>query len=181
MKKYKSYFIIIAIIVTISIITGFIYGINNNYDLTGYIDNLSVNNNLFSYHIIFIMLCLVMTISLVGCVGISIIIGFESISIGYILSVFYQNYKINGLVFGLANIGINKLLYLIILIYLFIISTIFLKKSINNISGANKDYYAAIIIPLLKKYTLITIILMLYDIFVYLFGNMLLNSLTSML
>lgn len=181
MKKYKSYFIIIAIIITISIITGFIYGINNNYDLTGYIDNLSTNNNLFSYHLIFLLLCLIMTISLVGLVGISIIIGFESISIGYIISVFYQNYKVNGLLFSLVNVGINKLLYLIILVYLFVISTIFLKKSINNISGANKDYYAAIIIPLLKKYAVITIILMLYDIFVYFFGNMFLNNLTSML
>lgn len=181
MKKYKSYLIIILSIIIISIITGFIYGTNNNYDLTGYLGNLSTNNNLFSYHLIFIVLSFIMTISLVGIVGIGVLIGFESISIGYILSVFYQNYKMNGLLFGLANIGINKLLYLIVLIYLFIISIIFLKKSINNISGANKDYYAAIIIPLLKKYTVITIILMLYDIFVYFFGNIFLNNLTSML
>lgn len=181
MKKYKNYFIIILSIIIISIITGFIYGTSNNYDLTGYLDNLSTNNSLFSYHLTFLVLSFIMTISLVGIVGIGVLIGFESISIGYILSIFYQNYKMNGLLFGLANIGINKLLYLIILIYLFIISIIFLKKSINNISGANKDYYAAIIVPLLKKYIVIMIILMLYDIFVYFFGNMFLNNLTSML
>lgn len=181
MRKYKRFLIMVLVIILISVITGFIYGINNNYDLTGYLENLSTNNSLFTYHLIFIGLCLIMTISLVGIVGISVIIGFESISIGYILSIFYHNYKINGLLYGLINVGINKLLYLIILIYLFIVSCIYLKKSIDNISGAHKDYYAAIVLPLLKKYIIITIILMLYDILIYIFGNIILNNLTNML
>jgi hypothetical protein len=122
-----------------------------------------------------------MTISLVGIIGISIYIGFESISIGYTLSIFYQNYKLNGLLYGLITCAINKLVYMLVLIYLFIISCVFLNKSIDNISGANKDYYASIIIPLLKKYILITILLMLSDILIYLFGNMFLNNLTNML
>ncbi len=181
MNRYKRFLLMILVIILVCIITGFIYGINNNYDLAGYLENLNSNNALFTYHLIFIGLCLIMTISLVGIVGISVLIGFESISIGYILSIFYHNYKLNGLLYGLINIGINKLVYLIVLIYLFIISCIYLKKSIDNISGAHKDYYAAIVIPLLKKYLIITIFLMIYDIFVYLFGNMFLNNLTSML
>ena len=92
MRKYKRFLIMVLVIILISVITGFIYGINNNYDLTGYLEKLSTNNSLFTYHLIFIGLCLIMTISLVGIVGISVIIGFESISIGYILSIFYHNY-----------------------------------------------------------------------------------------
>ncbi len=181
MKNNRHIIIFVSILVIASIITGYIYGINNYYDLTEYIKQLTTHNNQFLPHIAILCAFLFSTISLAGIIFEVIYIGFESISIGYLLAIFYSNFKFKGIIFSLAVIGINKLFFLIILFYLFYVSCHYIRKSIRNILGMNKDYIEVVTKPLLLKYAIMFGFLIIYDLFVYLFGNNILNYLTFML
>ena len=94
---------------------------------------------------------------------------------------FINMYKISGFFYSLVTILINKGLFMIVLLYLFVIGIAYLKKHIMNIIGINKEYAAELVIPLIKKYIVISIILIIYDVILYVFGNMFLKYLTFML
>lgn len=181
MRKSRHVIVFVVVLFIVSVITGYIYGINNYYDLTDYIEGLSGHNNLFITHLIIFFLFLFSTISLLGIIAESIYIGFEGVSIGYLLAIFFSNFKLKGILYALVTIAINKLFLLLILIYLFIVSFKYIKKSIDNIIGINKDYFDGMIKPLLQKYFIILLILLAYDTVIYFFGNKLLNYLTFML
>lgn len=181
MKKNKSLLLYVGILLIVSIIIGFIYGINNSYDLTNYIENLNTKNNLIFTHIFILLVFLFSSLSFLGLLVQSIYLAFEGISIGYLLGVFFTNYKVSGIVFGAFNILINKGVFIICLIYLFIVGYHYFKKTISNLIGNNKDYLIFLIKPLLQKYGIISIVLIIYDLIIYFFGNMFLNYLTFML
>ena len=181
MKRSKHVIIFGLIIIAISLITGFIYAINNPYDLTDYMANLSKHNNLFFSHLGILFLFLLSTLSILGSISQVFIIGFESVSIGYVLGEFFLAYKFKGLAYAFVTIFIYKIIFLIILLYLLINSYIYIRKSFHNIIGASKDYFSQIIVPVLLKYGVVTIFIVIYDIIVYFFGNILLNYLTFML
>lgn len=181
MKRNRHVALFIAVLFSISIVTGYIYGINNYYDLTDYIKNLAEPSNFFFYHGFILFVFLFSTLSLLGIVIEATLIGFEGISIGYTLSIFYANFKLNGLFYGFLTLLINKFFFLLALFYLFLVSSRYIKKNIQNIVGVNKDYVEYLIKPLIKKYICIGIFLIIYDIVLYFFGNGLLNYLTFML
>lgn len=177
-KNAIVFIVLIGIILTI---TGLIYGFNNTIEISDYLLSLENRNNLIINHIIVIILFLISALSILGIALQTIYIGIESISIGYIIANFISAFKTKGLIYSLINIIVNKGLYILILIYLFTASISYIKQIILNIIGVKKDYLSNIMLPLLKKYALITIILFIYDILIYFFGNMFLNYLTFML
>lgn len=181
MKRTKHVVIFGLIIIAISIITGIIYAINNPYDLTEYMENLSKHNNLFINHLGILFLFLLSTLSLLGSITQIFILGFESVSIGYVIGQFFLSYKLKGILYALLTVVINKFIFIIILLYLLISSYVYIRKSFNNIIGVSKDYFSHIILPLLMKYSVVTVFVIIYDIIIYFFGNMLLNYLTFML
>lgn len=179
--KYKHVIVFVLVVFIASIITGIIYGINNYYDLSDYINTLNKHNNVFIKDIIILLFFLFSTISLLGIFIQSIYIGFEGLSVGYIISEFYLNYKFKGIVYSIINIIINKLLFLLILLYLFFITYKYTLKIISNIVGNSNDYIKNIIKPLIKKYILIFFFLLIIDTIIYFFGNLILNYFTFML
>lgn len=181
MKKARHMVIFSSVLLVISIIIGIIYGINNYYDLTDYIESLNNHNNLFFYHIIVLLIFFFSTLSLLGIFIQSVFIGFEGISIGYVLSIFYANFKIKGLFYAITTIIVNKSIFIVVLLYLFYIGARYLKKNINNILGTNKDHVEILIKPLIKKYLIILIFILIYDTIIFFFGNIFLNYLTNML
>lgn len=181
MKRAKHIIVFGLIIIAVSIITGIIYAINNPYDLTDYIANLNKHNNLFFKNIGILILFLLSTLSILGSISQIFIIGFESVSIGYVIGEFFLSYKFKGVAYALITIFVNKTIFLIILLYLLVNSYIYIRKSFHNIIGISKDYFSQIILPILLKYGIVTIFVIIYDIIIYFFGNMLLNYLTFML
>lgn len=181
MKRNKHILLFIAILFIVSVVIGYIYGVNNFYDLTDYLANLDKHNSFFLAHIIIFLVFLFSTISLLGIFVESIYIGFEGISVGYLLATFYANFKINGILYGLITVLVNKVFFLIIITYLFLVTFNYIKKSAQNIIGLNKDYFSYLIKPLFFKYGIILVFILIYDIIIYLFGNTLLNYLTFML
>lgn len=181
MKRVKHVLLFGVIIMAISMITGLIYAINNPYDLTEYISNLSKHNNLFINHLTILFFFLLSTLSILGSIFEIFVIGFEGVSIGYVIGQFFLEYKFKGIIYALITVGINKFIFLLVLIYLLSCAYIYIKRSFNNIIGLNKDYFSNIVLPILLKYAIVTIFVIVYDIIIYFFGNMLLNYLTFML
>ena len=181
MISRKNAALFIAILSIILVLTGLIYGFNNKIDLTNYLTSLNENNILLIQHGIIIILFFISTLSILGVVLQSIYIGIESISIGYLISQFILSYNIKGLIYSIITIFVNKFLYILILMYLFITSITYIKKVILNIVNINNDTVSNLLKPLIKKYIIILVILFIYDLLIYLFGNMFLNYLTFML
>lgn len=181
MKNNKNIALYIAAIIVISLISGFIYGYNKDIDISDYLETLTTNNNLYFMHTISIIIILIGTLSLINTLTESIIISIEGVSIGFILSIFFKNYKLSGLIYALSVILINKGIYLILISYLFIISFKYAKKIFKNIIGVNNDYVKQLHKPLIQKFILILIISLVNDTIIYFFGNVLLNYLTFML
>ena len=177
----KNAAIFISVLSSILFITGLIYGFNNTININDYLANLNSNNTAIISYIVIIILFFISTLSIFGIILESIYIGIESISIGYVLANFISYFKLKGLLYGLINIILNKGLFFLILIYLFINSIKYLKIFIYNLLGINKNYTSELIMPLIKKYLVLLIIISIYGILLYLFGNKFLNYLTFML
>ncbi len=181
MKNSKNIALYVAIVLLISIITGFIYGINNPVDLTDYLNSLTNKNSLFLIHTLIIIGIFFSTLSLINPIIESIIFGIEGISIGFTISLFFKQYKLKGLLYSLITTIVNKGIYLLLLLYLFIISINYVNRILKNIFGINNDYVNYSIKPLIKKFTLILIFSLINNTIIYFFGNMFLNYLTFML
>lgn len=181
MKNSKYIVLYVAIVVFLSILTGFIYGLNNPIELNSYLESLNSNNSLFLMHTLVIIGIFFSTLSLINLFVESVIFGIEGISIGFIISLFFHQYKLKGLLYAIITIIVNKGLYLLLLLYLFIISFNYTKRILNNIFGVNNDYINLSIKPLIKKFTLILIFSLINNTLIYFFGNMFLKYLTFML
>lgn len=181
MKREKHVLLFVASIIIISTVTGFVYGINNICSLDTYLNALSEHNILFLNDLLIILVFLFATISLIGIILNVFLIGIEGISIGYIIALFYKHYSISGVIYALISIIVNKLFLTLVLTYLFVTCYIYIKKVIRNVLGLNNDYMKHLLVPLIKKYGVITIFVIIYDTFIYFFGNMFLNYLTFML
>ena len=83
--------------------------------------------------------------------------------------------------YSLINITINKVLFLVILFYLFIVCVKYAKKVISNMVGISTDYLIYLLKPLIKKYALIILFISIYDILNYFFAYKVLRYFTFML
>lgn len=180
MKKNKYALVFSVSILIISIVVGIIYGLNNKYNMTDYVNSLD-KNLLLVNHLIVIAIFLFSTISLLGVIVNSFYIGFEGVSIGYIAASFFSTYGIKGIVYSIINILINKGLFLLIIFYLFIVDLKYTKKCLSNLVGINTDYLISLIKPLLKKYLTIIAFIIVVDVLNYFFAYKILKYFTFML
>ncbi|CDB28647.1 unknown [Firmicutes bacterium CAG:582] len=166
MKKNKYALVLVLSIFVISLVVGFIYGINNPYDISEYVKNIDKNMLLFN-HLLVVMLFFFSTISLIGILINGFYIGFEGVSVGFVVSAFFRTYGIKGIIYSLINLVLNKGLFIIILFYLFIVGIKYVKKCLSNIVGLSTDYLIVLIKPMVKKYLLIVIFSVVYDLLNY--------------
>lgn len=166
MKKNKYALVLVLSIFVISLVVGFIYGINNPYDISEYVKNID-KNMLFFNHLLVVMLFFFSTISLIGILINGFYIGFEGVSVGFVVSAFFRTYGIKGIIYSLINLVLNKGLFIIILFYLFIVGIKYVKKCLSNIVGLSTDYLIVLIKPMVKKYLLIVIFSVVYDLLNY--------------
>ncbi len=166
MKKNKYALVLVLSIFVISLVVGFIYGINNPYDISEYVKNIDKNMLLFN-HLLVVVLFFFSTISLIGILINGFYIGFEGVSVGFVVSAFFKTYGIKGIIYSLINLVLNKGLFIIILFYLFIVGIKYVKKCLSNIVGLSTDYLIVLIKPMVKKYLLIVIFSVVYDLLNY--------------
>lgn len=182
MKKNKNIAIFAITVLIIAGITGFIYGLNKNIDVTGFIEAINSEKiNLFIPHIFYIGVIFFSTLALINMISETLIISIEGLKIGFTLGVLFKTYKLNGLFFGILNIAVNKVIFLILISYLFIISINYISKIIKNILGLKQDYIKTLLRPLINRFLIILVICLLNDAIIYFLGNMFLKNFINML
>ncbi|MDD2238572.1 MAG: stage II sporulation protein M [Bacilli bacterium] len=142
--------------------------INELSNLGNTLSNTKQNN--FIYHLIIISIFTIFSLFVLGIPVMLFYLFYEGISIGFLIGGFFHYKKIKGLLYGFIFIIINKLIFYFILIYMLIIALRFSKKLYKVIK--NKDYkiYELVFLQLLKN-GFVFIIVIVFDLLIYLFGN----------
>lgn len=129
LEQNKKYLIFVGIILLIGLCIGIIYYNLLNSEIKENISLTLINYDNFRYNgivkdLIIMSLLLVTSIFIVGVPCSLFYLFYESLSIGFLISIFIANFKFSGLIYILIYILINKFLILLIMIF-------FIKKIIN--------------------------------------------------
>lgn len=182
MKKNKNVATFIVFVLIVAVISGFIYGLNKTIDVSEFLDAIkNQNSNLFIPHTIYIIIILVSTLSLINIFSEMVIFSIEGLSIGFTLGVLFKNYKLNGFFFGILSSVVNKLIFLVLISYLFLISINYISKTLKNMLGIKNDYIKTLLKPLLIRFLIILVVSLINDTIIYFFGNMFLKNFINML
>lgn len=179
----KKVFIFLSIILAIGIISGILFLIFLNeaskelifLNINEYIQNLNNYkiNNIFIDTIILSSL-LILSIFIIGIPLSIFFIFFNGFSIGFIISSLSSIFGFKGLIYSIIHIIINKFVFLFFLYFLFLamykIVLLLIKYWVHK-EKINKDE----IIHLFKKIILCLLIIIIYDLILYFFGNKIMN------
>lgn len=129
LKKNKKYLKFVLMVVIIGLLFGFVY-----YHFLSSDTKLNINNTLIDFSnfrvnnilkdLIIMSLILVLSFFIVGIPLSIFYLFYESLSIGFLLNIFFASFGIKGIIYSIIYIFINKLLTFILMI-------IFIQKTIN--------------------------------------------------
>ncbi|MDD4187443.1 MAG: stage II sporulation protein M [Bacilli bacterium] len=130
----------------------------------------NTNQNNFIYHILLLSLIIFLSIIIIGLPFILFYLFYEGISIGFLIASFFHYQKISGLLYSLIFTLINKLIIYVALIYILIITINYSKKVVLSIKRKDYKIYEYLFTHLVRM-IFICLIILIYDIFIYFFGN----------
>ena len=181
-KKYQKFFIITLIL---SFIISFLLfkKLDNSLllkDLTN-ISNLLKTNHLNYFILHLIILTILILTSLLGLYFLifPLYLFFEEICIFYHFFSFISIYHFKGLIFSLIFNLLTKTVYLYIIFLISLKISSLTKTFFHNLSLSKPVKYPYYLT--LKKLFFLVILIFLYDLFLYLFGNLILSKLTFIL
>ena len=179
----KKVFIFLSIILAIGIISGILFLIFLNeaskelifLNINEYIQNINNYkiNNIFM-DIIILSSIIILSIFIIG-IPISIFfVFFNGFSIGFIISSLSSIFGFKGLIYSIIHVIINKFIFLFFLYFLLLALykiTLILIKYWEKKKKINKDE----LMHLFKKIVLCLLIILIYDLVLYFFGNKIIN------
>lgn len=129
LKKYHKYVVFVLFIFIIGLLLGFFYYHFLDEEVKNNLINTIAQHEVFKYNSIFkdliiMSLILVLSFFVIGIPLGIFYLGYECLSFGFLLSIFYASYKLKGLFYVIIYILINRLLTIILIV-------IFLYKIIN--------------------------------------------------
>lgn len=174
MKKWTSrlvksnYFYVITMLFVLGIIAGVILFskaniddkeslINSIKEYDKYIINYKFNIN----HIILLILLIIFGLSVLAIPIIFFILFFEGVYFGYALIIFYNSFKIKGIIFYILKFILFDLFYFIIISILIFYSFKFIKKSFSSMK------YQKIFSNYIIKCIILLLLLIINEIFIY--------------
>lgn len=184
LKRKSTAFKFFATIFILGIIIGVILYLNldtntkssitkNITNLVENLNNTKQNNIIFHLSIIALLVLSSLTILLYP-INIFYLF-YESLCLGFILASYTKINGLSGLLYGIIYILLNKALFLLILIYLNIISYKIIKKIINALRGKDNISVRELYLNYFSKIIICIIALLILDILIYFFGNKLLS------
>lgn len=169
-SKKRLKFIIFFLIFSL-IISFIIYNKFNSRELLNEIKNLNLylKNplNFIFIHIIYISILIMSSFTITCIILFPLYFLYESISLFFNIFIFFRLYKLKGLIFSICYITFTKLIYLILIFIL--IKTLF--NLIKALSNKNSDEFKYSLTKNIKKAYLIIFLIIINDIFIYLFSN----------
>ncbi|MBE5806341.1 MAG: hypothetical protein E7313_06545 [Clostridiales bacterium] len=146
--KNKKYLKFILIIFIIGILSGVLYYnfLNNDIEnnIIDTIKNINIlNSNYIIKDLVIMSVLLVSSFFIIGIPLSIFFLFYESLSIGFLINIFYGAYKIKGLIYIFSYLIINRLLNLILIIFflqkVFNISKLIIGIFINKNDKSIKD------------------------------------------
>lgn len=182
-RNSKALKFIISLLI-IGLLTGIILYLNMSKEtkyiminsLIDFNKNIKISNqNNIIFHLTIISIFILLSLTLVLYPITIFYIFYEILSYGFILAYYFHNYKLGGLFYSFIYFLLNKGVFILILIYISIISLKLIKKIINAL--IKKDNIS--VRELYQKYFLQIIIcssfMLLFDIIIYFLGNKILS------
>lgn len=174
LKQRRFYFLFLSIILLFGIGIGIYLGISNIVNIKENILNAMGNIGYINYNYILIHFFLLSMGVLLSFVGIGIplllvIIFYEGLCNGFLLSVFTILYSAKGLLFAIIYYLLTQGLFLFVLFIILIKCTLISRKMIGKF--LYKTSHLELIIHLLKSCLLWISLVLAYDILFYFFGN----------
>lgn len=188
MKQYiirhsKAFKFILTLII-IGLITGIIFYLNLSKEtkesiITALIqvnDNISTTrqNNII-FHLFIISIFVLSSLTLILFPITLFYLFYEILSYGFILTYYLSNFKLGGLLYSIIYFILNKALFLIILIYISLISYKLITKIIKSLTKKDNISVRELYQNYFSKILISTIIMLCFDIFTYFFGNKILS------
>lgn len=174
----------VVTLIIIGLVTGIFFYLNLNTDTKESIVNsiTNINNNISSFkqnnitfHLIVISAFVLSSLTIILYPLTFFYLFYELLSFGFILAFYARLNGLSGILYSFIYFFLNKAFFLLILVYINIVSYKLIKKIINsllqkdNISVRElyQNYFLKIIISI--------IFILLIDIFIYFFGNKILS------
>lgn len=158
-----------------SIILGMIYKMNLETDLNAYINDFiskisTTRQNTFLTGLI-ISLIFVASISEIGLPIIIFYMFYEGFSMGFTIALFFENLGIKGLIFYLFFILIIKSIYILIVLYMSIMSVRYTYKTWHFIICKDAGSLSKELLNAFYRYFIVLSVTLLNSLIIYLWGN----------
>ena len=166
--KFLLIFLFLGIIIGIVVYLKCTQDIKSNIDLTlaTTINNIGdVKQNHILIHLLIISLIIILSSFIVGFIPLTIYYIYEGASIGFLFSALLHYKNIKGIYYFLVFTITNKLIYLILLSYIFYLTYKYIKIFINN------HYKIVNLNGYMLRTSITLLIILLNDIFLYYYGN----------
>ena len=136
--------------------------------------NETKQNNII-YHLFILSSFMLLSLTLFLYPITILYIFYEIFSFGFILSYYANVSSIGGIIYAFVYFMLNKALFLIILIYISLISYKLIKKIINSIIKKDNISVQRLYINYFQRIFICAIILLIINIFIYFLGNKILS------
>ena len=184
LKTKKHLILFISILALAGAIVGLYLGVSNIEFLkedvlyyTSHIKDQSYNYILF--HFFAVVISIVTSFFAIGIPLLCTLLFYEGMSVGFLIGIFSVTYGISGTLFVLLFLIVTKLVYFVILIFLFSKCLKIARKMIGKY--IYKTDPSIIVGHLLKGCICLTGMLLIYDGFLYLFGSKIITLLSFLL
>lgn len=170
--------------IIISLLTGIVLYLNLNKETKDLIMNslLTLNDNLkdvrqnnIIYHLFIISSFVLLSLTLFLYPLTLFYIFYEILSFGFVLAYYGCVFNIGGIIYALIYFLINKALFLLVLIYISIISYKLIKKILKSLINKENISVRELYFNFFKKILICSAFILITDIFVYFFGNKILS------
>jgi len=170
--------------IIISLLTGIVLYLNLNKETKDLIMNslLTLNDNLKDvrqnnviYHLFIMSSFVLLSLTLFLYPLTLFYIFYEILSFGFVLAYYGCVFNIGGIIYELIYFLINKALFLLVLIYISIISYKLIKKIIKSLINKENISVRELYSNFFKKILICSAFILITDIFVYFFGNKILS------
>lgn len=131
--------------------------------------NASKQNN-FIFHLIILSVFAILSLFVIGIPVMLFYLFYEGISIGFLIASFIHYKKLSGFIYSVVFILVNKAVFYLVLIYLLVNALKFSKKLYKALKSKDYKVYELVFLQLIKN-GFVFIIIIIFDIFIYFFGN----------
>jgi hypothetical protein len=175
--KIKNIFLFVFVVFVFGVICGIFFYLKQDSTMKDLIVNTPFGDNIFSlsnifYHLFFLLIYLFLSFLFLGSIYLLGLFFFEGLSIGFVISIFFNIYKYKFLYYFIGYFLLTKLIYLIILFVIMLKSIIFTKDYFNYLKSKN-----SLFLKDLKYIIILIFISLLNDLITYFVFNRILNFL----